>query len=115
MYPALYNLRVHQGSTFYRKITVRNRTTNVPTDFTNFLAKMDIKTRIGAQPIVSLTTENGGITLSSQGVIELKIAPSESKLLKYPTLLYDLDVISSSGDIYTYLHGNVLVLLEVTV
>ena len=115
MFPARYDIRIKQGSTFYRKITVRNKKTGVLTNFTSYHARMAIKSKVGGETLVFLSTENGGITLSAQGVIELKISPENSKKLKFETCVYDLDLISSSNEVYTYLEGVISVSLGVTI
>lgn len=114
MFPARYDIRIKQGSTFYRKITAKNKNTGTLTNFTGYSARMDIRDRITKKLLVSLSTENSSITLSSQGVIEIKMTPIQTKKLTSIECVYDLDIISSSGDVYTYLEGIISVSFGVT-
>lgn len=116
MFPARYDIRIKQGSTFNRKITVKNKNTGVLTDFTDHKARLDIKDKTKGKLLLSLSTENNAITLSSQGVIEIKITPAQTKKLTLEECVYDLDIINTTtGSVDTYIEGTIFVSLEVTV
>lgn len=63
IFPATYNIKLKQGNSFYRKITVKNRNTRVLTNFTGYSGMMDIKAEPRGSSVISLSTENGGIVL----------------------------------------------------
>lgn len=110
MYPATYNIKLSRGSTFYRKITVKNKNTGELTDFTGYTARMDIKSENSNTIILTLSTSNNGITLSNQGVIELKMSPIQSNSLTQDMVIYTLNLTSSSGDVFSYLNGIIEIL-----
>lgn len=87
-----------------------------PIDLTNFTARMEIRVNItDADPVVTLTTENGGITLGgAAGTIALLIDATATALLTFLTGVYDLEVVDGSGVVTRILSGNVSVSAEVT-
>lgn len=116
IFPALYNIRLKQGSSFNRKITVKNKNTGVLTNFTGYKARMDIRDKTTKKLLISLSTENSSITLSSQGVIEIKMTPAQTKKITSDECIYDLDIINiADGSIDTYLEGTIYVSAEVTI
>lgn len=79
----------------------RNRTN--PFNLTGFTAKMEIRKKAGAPLIVSLTTENGGITLGgTAGTILLFIDVTDTEASPIIDNIgineYDLFLIDSGGD-----------------
>ena len=115
MYPATYNVKLKRGSSFYRKITCKNKVSGVLTNFTSYTAKMDIRERVGGDLLTSLTTENGSLVLGgANGTIEIKISPAQTKTLTPDKCKYDLDLISSSGDVFTYIEGDIDVSPKIT-
>jgi hypothetical protein len=90
---ATYNTNVKQGATYNKVITWL--TDNVPVDLTGATAIMKVKTSkcddTCAEEIISLTTENGRITLGGVlGTITLLITAADTLTLPCGQFYYDL-------------------------
>lgn len=87
-----------------------------PVDLTSFTARMMIRGSIDdTDPLVTLTTENGGITLgSADGTITLLITATATAALTFDTAVYDLELVDGSGVVTRLLSGNVTLSKEVT-
>lgn len=109
-------LLIEQGATFRKLLTWKAGTPAVPVDLTGCTARMQIRGVIDdAAPLVSLTTENGGITLGDDaGTIELYISDTDTADMAWTTGVYDLEVILANGDVRRLLFGPVAVTQEVT-
>ena len=114
MIAGVYNINMDQGATFERLIIVRNPDESL-FDFTDYTARMHIREEIDSSSIqVSLTTENGGITLGdADGTINLYLSAENTATLDDEGV-YDLELIAPSGRIHRLLKGKVRVDLEVT-
>lgn len=119
-----YDIVVDQGSTFRKTITWKDSSGSA-VNLTGYTARMQARTTMSASStIVQLTTANGGITLGgSAGTIDLYI--SDTDTAEFPTAVpsgfsdalvgvYDLELISGSGDVTRLLHGDFIVNPEVT-
>lgn len=109
-------LRIEQGATFRKLLTWKAGTPAVPVDITGCTARMQIRADIDdADPLISLTTENGGITLGdTAGTIELYISDTDTAAITWETGVYDLEIILANGDVRRLLYGTVTVTPEVT-
>lgn len=87
-----------------------------PVNLTGYTARMDIReTREDTDPLLSLTTENGGITLGGvNGQISLLISATDTAALDVDTAVYDLELISAGGIVTRLVSGNIVVSKEVT-
>lgn len=67
-----YDYIIDQGRTWRRYIELfQDRDETVPVNLTDFTARLEIKPVDGGDDVVSLTTENGGITITgTAGKIE---------------------------------------------
>ena len=66
-------------------------------------------------PLVTLTTENGGIALGGvAGTIELVMTATATSALTWTTAVYDLEIVFASGDVRRLVYGPVTVSPEVT-
>jgi hypothetical protein len=97
---------IEQGAT-WRKQTTYKDSNLVPYDLTGFKAKMQARRSYAApDPIIDLTTENGGITLGgTAGTINLFLSATQTAALYVYQGIYDLDLISPGGDVLRYLQG----------
>lgn len=114
---ALHNMVANQGSTFARTILWKDPAKK-PIRLEGYKARMQVRSSYDSSNIIlSLTTENGGITLGLlDGSIVLYI-PDETMITILEDLyLYDLELIAPSEELYIYkiLHGNFVVRAEVT-
>ena len=111
----IYNFIIDQGSTYTVQMVYQDGGGN-PINLTGYTAKMQLRLQYG-DPVaaLTLTTENGGITINGPtGTINL-LATDEQTLLLEPTFyVYDLDIISG-GTIERLIQGQITVRPEVTV
>lgn len=89
---------------------------NEPANLAGYTARMQVRTKISdATVLTELTTENGGIILDNNlKTIVLNIPASTTTAFDWTTGVYSLELISSSGVVFTLLNGNITVKQEVT-
>lgn len=88
-----------------------------PRDLTGWTARMQIRPSpvvVGQAPLATLTTENGGITLTAQGGVRLFLAPASFVGLAAGSYVYDLIMISPTGVAETLLFGAFVLVESVT-
>jgi len=87
-----------------------------PVNLTGYTARLQIRETVEAtDTLLSLTTENGGITLGgTAGTITLLASATATAALDFVNAVYDLEVISGSGVVTRLLHGTVTLSKEVT-
>ena len=110
-----YNFTINQGESFTRTLTW-NDSDNNPIDLTNYTARMQLRCRKDSNDIIiSLTTENGRITLGGElGTIALKIDAIDTESLDFSDARYDLEMIDGSNIVTRLLEGIVKLNKEVT-
>ena len=129
MIAGVYNLTIEQGSTFGRLISVEQPDLVAdPTGqtFVNYslvahTARMQIRRTVdSATSMISLTTENGRITINpnisgntKNNEISLLITAADTATLT-TSGVYDLEIISSSGTVLKVIRGDVTLIPEVT-
>jgi hypothetical protein len=113
MVPGKYNMICPQGATFSKQLTYT--IDSDPVDLTTYTARMQVREKHSStSAIVSLNTENGGITLGGvDGTINLYISDTSTSLFIAKDYFYDLELISSSN-VYRLIEGKFLVTPEVT-
>ena len=88
---------------------------NTPVSLAGFTARLSIKDKIGGTQLLSLTTENSGITIDdSAKTITLSISATASAALTWKKGVYDLEMISPAGVVTALISGVVTVVPEVT-
>ena len=110
------NLTIEQGATFRKVLTWTDNLGN-PIDITGFTARMQIRQALkDPTPIISLTTENGGIVLGGvTGEIELYISDGDTEAMTIQKGVYDLELeAGGGGDVTRLVEGKVTMSLEVT-
>ena len=114
MQPGRFNFTLTQGDTFNTKPAwkVNGNYVNV----TGYSAKMDVKIApTSTSTIVELSSANGRITVgTTDGTFELALTPTETAALPPGQYVYDLDVTSPGGNVYTLLTGGFTVVAQVT-
>lgn len=123
MLAGIYNIACQQGSTFARTITLKYPDPASPAsdptyllwNFTGYTARMQVRRTVDSSTvIISLTTENGRITLGgAAGIIELNIAAADTATLT-SSGVYDLEIISNTGVVDRILQGDFTLSQEVT-
>jgi hypothetical protein len=112
----LYNIVADQGSTLSRTIVWKDPAKK-PIRMAGYTARMKVRASSTSDPILSLTTENGRITLGeNNGQIQLYISDEVMATIPEGKYLYDLEMVAPSSDLYVYklLRGNFVVRPEVT-
>jgi len=112
----LYNIVADQGSTLSRTIVWRDPAKK-PILMDGYTARMKVRATASTEPVLSLTTENGRISLgSTNGQITLYVSDEDMATIPEGKYLYDLEMVAPSSDIYIYklLQGNFVVRPEVT-
>lgn len=123
MLAGIYNITCQQGSTFSRTITFKypdplsppTDPTYLLWDFTGYTARMQVRRTVDSSTVlISLTTENGRITLGgATGIIELNITAADTAALT-SSGVYDLEIISGTGTVDRIMQGNFDLSQEVT-
>jgi hypothetical protein len=113
MTPGKYNMICPQGATFAKQLTYA--IDGDPVDLTTYTARMQVREKHTSKTaVVSLTTENGGITLGDdEGTIDLYITDENTTTIPAKDYVYDIELISS-GEVYRLLEGKFIVTPEVT-
>ena len=114
--PASQNFCIAQGSTWSQTLIWKTGTPAVAVNITGYTARMQARARVtDAAPVISLTTENGGIALGgSAGTITLTLSAAATALLNAGRYVYDLELISGSGIVRRLIEGTITVSAEVT-
>jgi hypothetical protein len=117
-----YSFIIEQGSTTDFTI-VYTDSTGTPIDLTNYSSKMQIRLTYGSAPIATLSSslnpDGTGLNMTNavSGAIGIYIASCTSSMFNFDTALYDLDIISGSGDcpvVNRILEGKVKLSREIT-
>ena len=111
---ATYGFTADQGATFSQVITWKD-STNSPIDLTGYAARMQIRQKVSSSVSLALTTDNGRITLGdAAGTITLGVSAADMEALPAGSYTYDLELISTSGEVSRLLMGTFVVRSEVT-
>lgn len=88
---------------------------NTPVDMTGYTARMAIKDKIGGTVLLSLTTVNSRIVLDNTAkTIRLLVAATDTAAITWAKGVYDLEMVSASGEVTSLMSGSVSVVKEVT-
>jgi hypothetical protein len=115
-----YNILCEQGTTFTRVLTVEQPTVEDPTvfepyDLTDHTARMQVRRTIDSSTVlVSLTTENGRITIDeTDGKITLSMSDEVTSTIT-SSGVYDLEIIDGAGNVSRVIEGLFTLSQEVT-
>ena len=114
MTPGKYNMICPQGATFTKRMTWTIE--DVPVDLTGYTGRMQARVSYGSKcdPIFTLTTENGGISVDSVGNVDLFISSDDTEFFVPKEYLYDLEL-NSGSEKYRLVEGKFIVTPEVTI
>ena len=111
-----YNFVMDQGATYTLQMVYQDGAGN-PINLTGYTAKMQLRLKYGAPDpaALTLTTENGGITINGPtGTINILATDEQTLALDPVFYVYDLDLISG-GTIERLIMGQITVRPEVTI
>ena len=111
MKPGNLPLRIESGTT-YRKL-MQWLPDGLPMDFTGYTAKLQMLGVDSQTLVTELTTENGGVTLDSEGNITLYMTPDQTTelygLVANQQCNYELEIAQSPTEKIRLLRGGVTV------
>lgn len=108
-----YDIVADQGATFQRTLTWSN-SAGTPVNLTGYSARMQIRRSFGGELFLSLTTQNGRITLGgAAGTVFLNCAAADMGF-EAGGWAYDLELQSASGVVTRLVMGQFLLRAEVT-
>lgn len=114
MKPGRFNLSLVQGDSFQLAPSWKINGSYV--NVTGFSADMQVRQAVTSTSIiVELSSANGRITVGGiDGTFTLDLTAAETTEIPAGNYLYDLDVTSPDGDVYTLLSGGFTVNSQVT-
>jgi hypothetical protein len=115
-HPAKHDFYVYRGATFSEQIEWKDEN-GVAIDLTGFTARMHMRDTLEATtPFLTLTTENGGITLGgAAGTVDLLASAAATSAISATSGVYDLELVAGDGVTVTrLLEGLVTISPEVT-
>jgi hypothetical protein len=115
MTAGIYTITIEQGSTFSLPLTWKDALGSL-VNLTGYTARLYVREEVESPaPFITLTTENGGITLGgAAGTITLLMSATTTAALAQTKGVYDLELISGSGVVTRLLEGIVVIRKEVT-
>ena len=120
MIAGTYNILCEQGTTFTRILEIQtpdplDPNAYDPYNLAGHTARMQVRRTIDSSTVmITLTTENGGISLDSdEGKITISMSDDQTAALT-SSGVYDLEIIDSSGNVSRVIQGTFTLSLEVT-
>lgn len=87
----------------------------LPTDLSGYTARLIAKDKTGGTTLLTLTTENGGISIDNTAkTIRLLVSASDTAAITWRTGVYDLEMVSALGAVEKILRGTITVTPEIT-
>jgi hypothetical protein len=112
---ASHDLTIPAGATYSQTLNWKTGSPAAFVNTTGFTARMQLRTSYSAASAsLELTTANGRISLTNAGVITLSLTATETAALAAGRYVYDLEMVSSGGQVTRLLEGVVTVSPEVT-
>ncbi len=113
-HPAKHNFYVYRGATFSEQIEWKDES-GTPVNLTGFTARMHMRETLeAADPFLTLTTENAGITFGGvAGTIQLLASATQTTAITATSGVYDLELVSGAN-VTRLLEGLVIISPEVT-
>lgn len=114
MSAATHNITIEQGATFTLNLIWKD-SNNTPVNLTGYTARMQVRHRYSStDTLLSLTTENGGITLGgSAGTIAVVASATATAAISDRAGFYDLELVNA-GVVTRLVQGVVSITPEVT-
>lgn len=115
-HPAKHNFYVYRGATFAEQIAWKDEN-GTAIDLTGFTARMHMREAVdAATPFLTVTTENGGITLGGvAGTINILATSAATSAITATGGVYDLEIVAADTVTVTrLLEGIVIISPEVT-
>lgn len=114
---AKLNLIIEQGTTWKHSLMLKAGGNTAPAvNLLGFAARMHIRAELAdTATLAELTTDNGRITITpATGQIDLTLSAADTAALGFERAVYDLELVSATGEVTRILQGFVNLSLEVT-
>lgn len=113
MKAGVYNIRCDQGADFNLTFVVTDDE-DTPYDWTGCTARMQVRREVDSNSVlVELTTANGRIVLGAEGEITLTMDAATTAGITRSGV-YDIEVVTASGQVNRPLRGDFILDPEVT-
>ena len=111
---ARHNILIEQGATFLLNLIWKDSEGD-PIDLSGYTARMQVRRKVTSpDTLLSLTTENGGITLGgAAGTISVVAQAHQTDDISEKIGVYDLELVTN-GTVYRLIEGCVTISPEVT-
>jgi hypothetical protein len=87
----------------------------IPQDLTDYIARMDIKDKVGGTVLLALDTTNNRIVIDNAAkTITLHIDATDTAAITWKTGTYDLELEDAAGVVTNLMYGTVKIIREVT-
>ena len=111
--PASYDLVMYQGASWDYQFTWKIN--NVVVNLTTFTARMQVRLSYSSTNVVLSLVNGSGITLGGAlGTISLAVNAATTAAIPASSYVYDLELVSTGGEVTRLLEGKFLVTPEVT-
>jgi|SRR5690554_6039976 len=103
MIPQRKNFAIYQGQTFRDRLLIVDDQ-RLPIDLSSMQARMQVRPEISSDEVlIELTTENGGISLGSDGILAFSFSAQDTAALRQgvfevQTWVYDLELVTPAAD-----------------
>lgn len=116
---AVYTLTIEQGATLRRSFVYKTGTTvasAVPFDLTGYSARSQVRPTYTSSTVwAEWTTQNGGLTLfGATGKIDLFSSANLTTNMPAATGVWDIELVSPTGEVIRMLEGPAIITPEVT-
>lgn len=106
------DLRCDQGATFSLQFVIKSN--GSPVNLTlGYTARMKVKKFLDTEEVLTLTTENGGITLASNGTVTVTASATATDAITPGSYQYDFELVNGAT-VDRYLQGKFDVVGSVT-
>ena len=115
--PAKLKFTIYQGATFRKRLTWKGPLpAQTPIDLTGCAARMQVRAEVESPTVLlSLTTENGGLTLGgAAGTVDLYVSDEDAGAITWDAGVWDLEIVHPSGEVTRLAQGSIAVSPEVT-
>jgi hypothetical protein len=104
-----HNFTIEKGATFTRRITLKDKVTNLPLDLTGYTVKLMARQSYGSPIVLDLSTTNGKITLDAiNGKFIIIMSSTVTNAITVSNLIYAVEI--SSGSVVTrVIEGNITI------
>lgn len=102
--PIRKNMQIWRGATFRQQFTLLKD--DLPTSLTNYTGELIIRESAQGTPLLTLTTANGGIVLTSEGRMDITISASATEAIVWNNGIYDFTITSPDNETTALLFGS---------